>query len=310
MKKIIITTTINPPTEALKKFKEMKEWELIVIGDKKTPHALYKDYDYISPKEQEKKYPELSKLIGWNCIQRRNIGFIEAYKRGADVVATIDDDNIPHEDWGKDVRIGRKTLYTEYTSDDICFDPLSVTNHFKYWHRGFPIQLLHNRNLKTSLRFQKISPDIQANFWNGSPDIDAICRMEHNPNCNFLPNKFPFTSFVFSPFNSQNTMISRKALKDYFMFPHIGRMDDIWASYYLEAKGYRVVYDKATVIQKRNEHNLTKDFKDEIIGYENTMDLLKELTKNPDNIKNFIPEDSWKAFQVYQKYFGDDNGKE
>jgi len=303
MKKIIVTTTINKPTEALKRFKEMEGWELLVIGDKKTPHDLYKDYDYMSPEEQEKKYPELSKLLGWNCIQRRNIGFIEAYNRGADIVASIDDDNIPYEDWGKYIKLEEKRLYVEYTSEDICFDPLSVTNHYRYWHRGFPIQLLHNRNLKLSLRYQNIKPDVQANFWNGSPDIDAICRMEHNPECEFLDNKFPFTSFVFSPFNSQNTLISRKALKDYFMFPYIGRMDDIWASYYLEAKGYRVVYDKATVYQERNVHNLTKDFTDEIIGYERTLDLLKDLLKDADNIKKYIPELSWNAFQAYQKLF-------
>lgn len=27
-------------------------------------------------------------------------------------------------------------------------------------------------------------------------------------------------------------------IKDYFLYPHVGRMDDIWASYYVQAKGY------------------------------------------------------------------------
>ena len=34
-KKFIITTTINYPTEAIKKFDSMEDWKLIVIGDKK-----------------------------------------------------------------------------------------------------------------------------------------------------------------------------------------------------------------------------------------------------------------------------------
>jgi hypothetical protein len=40
MRKIIVTTTINPPTEAILKFDAMEDWDLVVIGDLKTP----KDY--------------------------------------------------------------------------------------------------------------------------------------------------------------------------------------------------------------------------------------------------------------------------
>ena len=35
MNKFIVTTTINNITPALKKFDELKNWNLIVIGDKK-----------------------------------------------------------------------------------------------------------------------------------------------------------------------------------------------------------------------------------------------------------------------------------
>ena len=55
MKKIIVTTTINPPTEAIRRFQEMKDWDLVVIGDKKTP-ADYKleRGTYVTPEMQEK----------------------------------------------------------------------------------------------------------------------------------------------------------------------------------------------------------------------------------------------------------------
>ena len=46
--------------------------------------------------------------VGWNKIQRRNLGFLYAYDQGADVVATVDDDNIPYENWGEDLYIGKK----------------------------------------------------------------------------------------------------------------------------------------------------------------------------------------------------------
>ena len=78
-------------------------------------------------------------------------------------------------------------------------------------------------------------------------------------------------------------------------------MDDIWASYYVEAKGFKVLYNKPSVYQQRNVHDLTKDMKKEYIGYENNLNLIKELKKNPDNIKKFIPKKSWEAFKLYQQ---------
>ena len=110
MKKFIISTTINPPTEAIKKFDNLKDWNLIVSGDLKTPpNYKLKNGIYISPKDQEKISKKLSNLIGWNCIQRRNFAMIMAYKQGADIIATIDDDNIPFANWGKNLLIEKKS---------------------------------------------------------------------------------------------------------------------------------------------------------------------------------------------------------
>ena len=49
---------------------------------------------------------ELSDSIGWKSIRRRNMGFIKAYEMGADIMATVDDDNIPNDDWGKEIFVG------------------------------------------------------------------------------------------------------------------------------------------------------------------------------------------------------------
>ena len=42
MNKFIVTTTINPVTEALEKFDSMSDWNLVVIGDRKTPEIKLK----------------------------------------------------------------------------------------------------------------------------------------------------------------------------------------------------------------------------------------------------------------------------
>ena len=302
MKKFIVTTTINAPTEAIELYDSKKEWQLIVIGDKKTP----KDYHlanglYVSPEDQEKIDPALSDAIGWNCIQRRNFGILLAYKNGADIVALIDDDNIPLNHWGENILVGSEVECNHFETESPCFDPMAVTNYPHLWHRGFPLQLLSSRNYSNSYR-RKVKVDIQADFWNGDPDIDAICRMEHSPECNFNSSVFPISSNVISPFNSQNTFIARKVLPDYFLYPHIGRMDDIWASFHAQAQGHKVIYQSPSVYQQRNLHDLTTDFNKEIIGYEKNYLILKELKNNSLAVENYLPEKSKFASNLYRKH--------
>ena len=279
----------------------MPDWKLIVVGDKKTPSNYnLRNGIYLSPEDQENYDKDLSDAIGWNCIQRRNFGILYAWKNGADVVATVDDDNIPYKHWGNDLLLNKKANVSYYKTNSPAFDPVSVTNYKNLWHRGFPIQILDKKsNFKKQNKI--IKADIQADFWNGDPDIDAICRMEHHPNCKFNNKYFPLASNKISPFNSQNTFLSKKVLPHYFLFPHIGRMDDIWASFYVTSKNYKVVYNEPTVYQERNVHNLIKDFKDEYIGYVNSSNLVEKLKKDPDNIYNFLPKKSALAFDEWKK---------
>lgn len=304
MKKVIVTTTVNPPTEAIRKFDSMPDWELIVIGDLKTP----KDYtlnrgSYITPDTQEKYDRQFSDLIGWNCIQRRNFGLLMAHDRGADVVAIVDDDNIPLPGWGQDLMIGRQAEVHYYETDQPAFDPVGATNYRNIWHRGFPLQLIPARDYSRKSR-KTVVADVQADFWNGDPDIDAICRMEHGPECTFNPECFPIASDKMSPFNSQNTFIKGSILKYYFLFPGVGRQDDIWASYYVQAKARaKVVYGLPSVYQARNPHDLVKDMKQEYPGYENNLKIVSELPSNPEAILNYLPDNSRKAFELYQRHF-------
>lgn len=303
MKKVIVTTTINAPTEAIKKFDAMNDWELVVIGDLKTPpDYMLKRGKYYDPKSQEQYDKNLSDAIGWNCIQRRNFGLLIAYDMGADIVAVIDDDNIPLDGWGNNILIGRECEVDFYSTELPAFDPIGATNHPELWHRGYPLQLLSKRDYSNK-SVQKVTPDIQADFWNGDPDIDAICRMEHAPECNFDASYFPFSANKMSPFNSQNTFLSRNVLKDFFLFPHIGRMDDIWASFYVQSLGHQVVYNKASVYQDRNIHDLVKDMKQEYLGYEHNLEIVSQLPKNPNSLFQYLPGKSIFAFQLYQKHF-------
>jgi len=306
-KKIIVTTTINKPTLAIKRYLNFKDWFLIIVGDLKTFHKDYKDLEkkfnnlkYLDPEYQEKKYKKISNLIGWNCIQRRNIGFLEAYNLGAEIIATVDDDNIPYDSWGKNVYVNKEIYIDLYTTSNEVFDPLSVTEHNYLWHRGFPIQLLNKKNnikYKGKLKRKVL---VQADLWDGDPDVDAIARIVFRPNIKFKKNKNPFGSNKISPFNSQNTFLSREVIPYYACLPGVDRMDDIWGSYILQ-KYYPkcVIYHKPSVYQRRNMHNLVNDLEKELLGYQLTFDLIRNL----DKFEDFIPADTKKFYREWVKFF-------
>jgi hypothetical protein len=303
MNKVIVTTTIGSPNESVETFDNLDGWHLVVVGDKKTPSDYkLRNGTYLSPDDQDRIDRELSEAIGWNCIQRRNFGFILAHEMGADVVATIDDDNIPLPGWGQDLLVNKDVVVTLYSTDLPVFDPVGATNYRHLWHRGYPLQLLPLRDYSRANQVT-IRPAVQADFWNGDPDVDAICRLEHAPDCEFDPDAFPLSSDVMAPFDSQNTFLDARLLPNYFMLPGVGRMDDIWPAYYVQALGAKVVFNAPSVIQKRHEHDLIVDMKGEYPGYENNLQLVNALQEDPNSLFKFLPERTVTAFRLYQRHF-------
>lgn len=304
--KTIVTTTINKPTEATLKFCLQTDWNMIVVGDKKTPHKDYYELEkkfsnlkYLHPDEQEKKYKKVSDAIGWNSIQRRPIGYIEAYNNGSEIIATVDDDNIPYDGWGKDLLVNKEVSVDYYECKSEAFDPLSITNQSHLWHRGYPIDLLktrHNVEKKGKIKRKVL---IQADLWDGDPDIDAMARLTFRPSVRFDVDK-PYCSNKISPFNSQNTFLSRDVFPNYVVFPHVGRMDDIWGGYITQYyHPNSVVYNKPTVCQVRNEHDIVEDLEKEIIGYRHTFNLIEDL----ENWETYLPDETKTFYEEYKKAF-------
>ena len=302
MNKYIVTTTINHPTLATIKYSRKEDWTLIVVGDTKTPHYDYENLNciYLSPEYQEKTYPELSETIGWKSIQRSNIGFVEAYNRGADIVATVDDDNIPYDDWGTNVVVGETVEIDFYNTDLGVFDPLSVTEHNQVWHRGYPIDLVPYRSRVSYGGKLKRRVLVQADLWDGDPDIDAMARLSIRPIVKFDKIQGPYGSTSISPFNSQNTFLAREVIPYYSVFPHVGRMDDIWGGYVLQHYfPNSVVYNKASVFQDRNVQDLVTNLEKEIIGYRYTTDLIRSLSE----WESIVPKETVAYWNAYRRCF-------
>ena len=310
MKKIIVTTTINSPTTATIKFAEIAQkdgWVFIIVGDTKTPHNEYLELEkkysnvkYLSPEEQERDYKEISDFIGWKTIQRRNVGFVAAYKMGADIMATVDDDNIPYDNWGQNLYVGKTIDVDLYEPELEVFDPLSITKDNHIWHRGYPIEYLQKRHRVEYKGKTKRKVLVQADLWDGDPDIDAMARLTYKPIVKYSDITEPYCSNKISPFNSQNTFLSREVIPFYSVLPFTGRMDDIWGAYILQHYfPNSVIYNKATVYQDRNVQDLITNLEKEIIGYRDTLRLIKNLT----SYEEIIPKESSDFYKTYKNQF-------
>lgn len=315
MNKIIVTTTVNYPTEAFLKFLHIavkNNWTIIVAGDTKTPHSEYSELSkviYLHPDDQIKIHPELSELIGFKSIRRRNFAFMKAWELGADVIATVDDDNIPYANWGHEADLIDQDLEVDLfrDSNSFVFDPFSVTSLNPLWHRGYPLELVRGRTPKLAGR-QVIRPLVFHSIPEGDPDIDAIARLVYRP-CVKVQKFTPFSTTQLTVFNSQNTFIARELLPYYFM--HIGevqRFDDIFGAYIMQkccphartGRAY-IAYGPPTVYQDRNVQDLITNLEHEIFGYRHVEELINFPT---DLWPNILPKNAYRAFSLYKEWFG------
>lgn len=287
MKIALCTTTINVP-HVLKLYRACgPDVKFFVALDKKsasipveTDPELPANCMWFTPGSQEGW--KCSSLIGWNSIQRRNIAFLEALAWGADVIVSIDDDNIPLD-----------AAY--FNNHQNAFQPFhgvmaSNVNEEHNWfdvgslltppskHRGYPHNLSRPRAVTHAVG-AKVG--VNAGICLGDPDIDASTRIAVAPDVQqtslLLQAGLLVNPHTWTVFNSQNTAVLRELIPAWGMIPFTGRMDDIYASLIcqrvMRERNLHVRFGKPFVYQQRNEHNLVKDLRGEIDGYENVARL-------------------------------------
>lgn len=272
MKKWIVITTINPPTTAIERISDMTQhgWRCVVVGDRKTP-ASWKSpgIEYLSMQDQIDLFGPLAQDIPANHYCRKNLGYLYAIREGADVILETDDDNIPGPDFGADVSLhisAQKLGGVRW---------VNVYKHFTQaliWPRGHPLDQIHESG-QLDARTETIAAPIQQFLADGDPDVDAIYRMLFKDRVTF-DQRPPvwLEQGSWCAFNSQNTMFFREAFPTLYLPCHVSfRMTDIWRSFVAQAalwtQNRHLAFRSATVVQERNEHDLMKDFTDEVPGY-------------------------------------------
>lgn len=272
----VVVTTINPPNEAVESLKNLSaehDAHFIIAGDTKTPDDAYADFDgYLSIAAQSKLFPKLADLLPVKHYARKNIGYLEAMSRGAEWIRETDDDNYPYDDFMQlpslpqtiDLLSVESPWYNVYNS----FIDTGI------WPRGFPLEFISQNAAPSITQGQSNSPIIQ-DLADDNPDVDAVYRLTRELPCKFMRRKpIALLPGTWCPFNSQATWFNREAFMLMYLPSHCSfRMTDIWRSFVAQRclweSGEGIVFRAPSVYQKRNEHNLIKDFEDEIPGYLN-----------------------------------------
>ena len=285
---IAVLTTIQSPTPCVGRLisrLQPSASPLIVIGDKKGPREFSLGGVQFFPLERQLEMPfALAATLPVGHYARKNLGYLEAIRLGADCIYETDDDNAPNDSW---------TLRALETSvQKVAARPwMNVYRVFSsenIWPRGFPLDAITDPKTYShdpGAPLQTVCAPIQQGLADLAPDVDAVWRLaldrefffEAGPSL-WLP------SGTWCPFNSQTTWWWPVAypllyLPSYCSF----RMTDIWRSFVAQRclweLGHGLVFHASEAIQERNVHNLLRDFEDEIPGYLHNRKIAAALEK-------------------------------
>ena len=279
MKTAIVITTVQEPTACVKALADCArshQLPLIVIGDRKGPEQFQLTGCEFVPIDKQRELPfRLAPLLPEKHYARKNLGYLLAISRGFDCIYETDDDNAPTGNWKmRSIKTSAypiqqrssatwANIYEAYTSELI-------------WPRGFPLSQIRRTfadNFEVEGGLVQVVAPIQQGLANGSPDVDAVWRLvlDHEIAFNDSQNTV-LPRGIWCPFNSQNTWWWSEVflllyLPSYCSF----RMTDIWRSFIAQRclweLDYELEFHQADVKQTRNEHNLMRDFDDEVVGY-------------------------------------------
>ncbi|MBI5593479.1 MAG: DUF288 domain-containing protein [Deltaproteobacteria bacterium] len=274
MNKTIVITSIFSATPSIRRWADLSDWNVIVVGDQKTP----RDWSchpaaYLSVADQESAPFQIARMLPWNHYARKLMGYLVAIQQGAEIILDTDDDNMPKSDWSIPEFLGNYPM----APPGLGF--INIYGYFTdqhIWPRGFPLNRVCDpaaRLVDSSLQTAQVRIGIWQGLADGDPDVDAIYRMTVNTPC-FFDTKPPvvLNHGTVSPFNSQNTAFIKPVFPLLYLPASVSfRSTDIIrglvAQPILWSAGYLLGFTGATVVQDRNDHHYLSDFESEIPCY-------------------------------------------
>ncbi len=309
---IVVTTIFEPLfidgyVENLRRFGR-EDVEIIVIIDRKTPASVAErcaHYGLICPTldEQEAflaRFPSMAGRIPYDSDNRRNIGFLMALDRGAELLISIDDDNycIDDVDFVSEHLAAGRTIDAAATASgdgwlNIC-SLLQSSTKDEIFPRGFPYFARRHERTLSEERCDPARVAINVGLWLSDPDVDAMTRLVQAPRIGSAQDRsLRLGTNTWTPINTQNTAVVRDAIAAYYYVRMgfslggltIDRYGDILSGYLIQkcvkTRGDAIRIGSPIADHRRTPHNLFKDLYHELAGMVLLEDLLpwfKEMT--------------------------------
>ena len=296
-----VTTTILEVNPAVEHFVTTFDANLVVVGDKKTNHTEWTEFEaahenvmYLPPMQQDALGFEVMRHIPWNHFGRKSVGFLVAIKNGADIIYDFDDDN--HLTISSLEEVNRLKV-VGLTTDHHVFNPYPYfkAQHEKEeafaWPRGFPLGFINDEETYVANGKTTARDDIKGerlaviqSLADHDPDVDAIYRLTRRLPLHFQKKKELIVPprGAFTPWNAQAVLLRKPSFFGLLLpITVTGRVSDIWRSYLtsrlLWETDYLVGFSSPFVTQFRNPHSYMKDLEDEKDLYFNVDQLLSTL---------------------------------
>jgi len=261
--------------------------ELLVLGDRKGPQEYPLAGTELFTLDRQITLPfSLIPLLPLNHYVRKNAGYLAAIARGAGCIYETDDDNEPVTSW----KPRSLTIRAGVINGPRWCNAYRHFSNELIWPRGFPLDQIRARGagkLSGATRMKSIDSPIQQGLADLSPDVDAVWRLVLDRDIRFKSaSSIALKPGVWCPFNSQSTWWWPDAYPLMYL-PSFStfRMTDIWRSFVAQRclweMGGMLSFHAAEVVQRRNQHNLMRDFADEIPGYMRNDELIKTLEDLP-----------------------------
>jgi hypothetical protein len=286
LKRSIVITTINSiNSTSIPKYLG-SDRDLIIVGDQKTPHEQYEGRDdiiYIN--ECGGEFTEFCQKLPKNHYGRKNLGYLFAKREGYSEIFDTDDDNYPLSNF---LNFSISDLMLKTITGPKFPNIFDLFQDEHIWPRGYPIELVNNKQevkLSDKVHMDKIG--IIQSLSNGEADVDAIFRLTSQNYSGDIEFKvgmgYILESGVYSQVNTQITLWVDPEIFHLLYIPVTTtfRFCDILKGYVAQRAmweyGKSLCYVSPLVEQKRNDHNLMKDFQSEIPMYTEVYSMVNNI---------------------------------
>jgi hypothetical protein len=238
--------------------------------------------EFLSLEDQLAMPFELARLLPVGHYARKNLAYLAAIHQGASCIYETDDDNAPNEQW-----VVRDEVVANCRS--VAENENRWVNVYRYfsneniWPRGLPLDEIRNEVPEAAMDSSPKRAPIQQGLVNGSADVDAIWRLVMDREFFFdLGASVYLEPGNWCPFNTQTTWWWPVAYPLLYIPSYCSfRMCDIWKSFIAQRCLWEldmgIAFHAPEVYQDRNVHDLMRDFRDEISGYDKNREICEIL---------------------------------